>query len=114
MINNYPKINSVNKVSDDKVTIDILVTPECDFFKGHFDDHAVLPGIGQIDFAIKMINEHFGLDSHDMISIPQAKFKKVIVPNDNLELKISKNPKDISFEYLLNGEQVSVGKLKYV
>jgi 3-hydroxymyristoyl/3-hydroxydecanoyl-(acyl carrier protein) dehydratase len=113
MINNYPKVLNVTKHSDEQISLDIIVGTECEFFKGHFDDQAVLPGIGQIDFAIKMASEQFGIDMYQFNSIPQAKFKKVVVPNDSLTLYLTKKANVVSFEYRLQEEQVSLGKLKY-
>ena len=113
MINNYPKILNVTKHSDEQISLDIVVEADCEFFKGHFADQAVLPGIGQIDFAIKMVSRYFGIDMYQFNSIPQAKFKKVVVPNDNLTLNLTKKANVISFEYRLEEEQVSLGKLKY-
>ena len=113
MIKNYPKVNNIKKLNDSCVVVDVTFGADCDFFKGHFETTQILPGIGQISFAIKLASEIFNIDEESFTNIPQTKFKKVILPNDNILISLKNINNTISFEYLLNGEQASLGKIKY-
>ncbi len=113
MINNYPKVEEIKQISEDEFVVNLLITPECDFFKGHFENQPVLPGVGQIDFAIKMASECFKISKLEFRNMPQAKFKKVIAANDDLELHLKKKAGTMSFEYRSNDMSMSSGKVKY-
>ena len=88
MIENYPKVISIKKTDDNNAIIDTVFGAECDFFKGHFDNQAILAGIAQIDFTIKLASEIFDIEKDRFAGIPQAKFKKVILPNDNISITL--------------------------
>jgi 3-hydroxyacyl-[acyl-carrier-protein] dehydratase len=113
MIENHPIIISIKKTDDNNAIINTIFDDECDLFKGHFDNQAILPGIAQIDFTIKLASEIFEIEKDRFTDIPQAKFRKVILPNDNILITLKNANNAISFEYLLNGERASLGKIKY-
>ena len=113
MINNYPEVTKVTNISDNHIVITMILNADCDFFKGHFDKTPILPGIAQIDIAIKMASKLFDIEKINFKNIPVAKFKKILVPGDIIDLHLTRKVDAISFEYKFDGDTASSGKLKY-
>ena len=113
MINNYPEVSKVEEIDGNKIIVSMLIKPECDLFKGHFEKTPVMPGIGQIDIAINMASKYFDIHKDRFNNIPVAKFKRAILPNDFLDLHLIKREGIIDFEYFIDNHQASSGRLKY-
>ena len=113
MINTYPKILS-QQHSDGEVSLLLWIDPQCDYFKGHFDQQPIFPGLGQIDFAIKMASEHFGLAQEGFRNIPQIKFMRVISPDDEVTLILKFANRILQFSYAYGSGLASQGKVQYV
>lgn len=114
MINTYPSVTKVTQVAQQEISLELWIDPNCDYFKGHFDQQPIFPGLGQIDFAIKMANQYLGLDMLACRDIPQIKFMRIIAPNDQVILSLKYANGVLSF-YYAHGEKVaSQGKIKYV
>ena len=113
MINNYPEATKVTNVSENHIIITILASNSCELFHGHFEETPIFPDIGQIDVAINMSSKYFGIEKNKFKDIPMVKFKKIIKPNDSLNLHLTKKIGVISFEYILGDNVASSGRLKY-
>ncbi|AEI35607.1 MULTISPECIES: ApeI family dehydratase [Francisella] len=112
-MNKHLKINNIQNIDDCCVLVSAQVLHECDFFKGHFQEQAILPGIAQVDFVINLASQIFDINKLSFGNIPQVKFKKVILPNDDIEIKITNNNNTITFEISVNNQVASQGKIKY-
>ncbi|API87443.1 hydroxymyristoyl-ACP dehydratase [Francisella uliginis] len=112
-MNKHLKINNITTLDDHTTLVSAQILKECDFFKGHFQEQPILPGIAQVDFVINLASEIFNIDKSSFGNIPQIKFKKAILPDDNLDIKLSNKNNIVSFEFLLKGQTASLGKIKY-
>ncbi|ASG68890.1 dehydratase [Francisella halioticida] len=113
MIKNYFEIKNIKIDNDHSAVISSYVSKECDFFRGHFDNYPILPGIAQLELIINLANHVFKLDRFSVSEIPQTKFKMAILPDSQITIKLINNNNCISFEILLNNEQASLGKINY-
>lgn len=74
------------------------VTINENFFQGHFPDHPVMPGVLIIESmaqtAAVFVMETLGTDAHGKLvyfmSIEGAKFRRPVVPGDQLRLHVTK------------------------
>jgi 3-hydroxymyristoyl/3-hydroxydecanoyl-(acyl carrier protein) dehydratase len=61
------------------------------YFKGHFPDQAILPGVVQLDWAIGFAQSVFALEPHVVGAIKQLKFSQIIHPNQDVCLRLDHN-----------------------
>lgn len=69
----------------ESVILDLRVPEELAYFKGHFDEIAVVPGVAQIQWAVHYARQCLGLElvfSH----MEAVKFKELLLPGQRLEL----------------------------
>jgi 3-hydroxymyristoyl/3-hydroxydecanoyl-(acyl carrier protein) dehydratase len=110
--NGRPRILSVlDDVPDSRLLLDI--TPTLGWFRGHFPDRPILPGIVQVHWAVLVSAALF-----DFVRVPavinRLKFKNVIVPPTVVELSVTRSTKvEVSFRYTGAGKQYSEGRLVF-
>lgn len=72
----------------DCVTLTLRIPVDLHYFKGHFTDAPVLPGVVQLHWAILYSRQYFGLDINpDQVS--QLKFKQLILPDMTVSLNLT-------------------------
>ncbi|MDO6618474.1 thioester dehydrase [Pseudomonadota bacterium] len=76
--------------TDDGISWQLFVAAELDFFKGHFDEQPVLPGVTQLDWAIQLGSNAFGYEP-TVATLEVLKFQQLLLPNSHVELFISHN-----------------------
>ena len=64
------------------------VEPEHPAFEGHFPDQPILPGVVQVDWAIRLGGEAFG-PLGDFRSLEHLKFQAVITPMEPIRLELA-------------------------
>jgi 3-hydroxymyristoyl/3-hydroxydecanoyl-(acyl carrier protein) dehydratase len=102
-----------DKSDGDKVCIDFAIDENLPWFKGHFPGFPVLPGIVQLDWAVKIASERFGFSATPR-EVLKLKFKSVIVPPKDVKLTLSRiSPLEVQFEFTSAQQQHSSGKLRY-
>ncbi|PCK01118.1 MAG: hypothetical protein COA42_23385 [Alteromonadaceae bacterium] len=79
------------------------------FFKGHFFDRPILPGVVQLNWVMECL-EDFQLG--EFSSLTRLKFMKPIFPNTPLTLNItSKNSSSVKFRYFNSSHNFSSGNV---
>lgn len=70
-------------------------------FQGHFPDQPILPGLVQIDWAIRLGAEAFG-PLGTFKALEHLKFQATIQPLEALELRLAWNAetRELAFEYI--------------
>lgn len=76
--------------SDTEAAWRLFVSKDLPFFNGHFAEQAVLPGVTQLDWVIKMGCASFGYEV-DVVSLEVLKFQQLILPDTEVSLSITHN-----------------------
>ncbi len=106
-----PKILST-QVEDETVEWRIFIDADLPFFDGHFPEQAVLPGVTQLDWAIRMGCEHFNYPAH-VATLEVLKFQQIMLPNSEVSLKISQNSSKtkLLFSYFDDEKRFASGRI---
>ncbi len=73
-------------------------------FAGHFPGHPVLPGVVQVDWAIRLGQATFG-DLGTFARITQLKFLRPIGPSDSITLVLSHDPERRLLAFSYEGDE---------
>lgn len=97
------------------VSIDIALAADHPLLRGHFPEQPILPGVAQLQWAIKSARAHFAVRSA-FLSAHALKFSGVIVPKAPLHLEIAADPdqgSDLEFSYRQQNHVCSSGRLRF-
>ncbi len=86
------------------VEIDIFLPRDLFYFQGHFPGHPILPGVAQIEWAVRLADRHLGLDIGSAREF-QVKFRAVIQPEENLTLVLRHSSDDRHLRFEFRGKQ---------
>ena len=109
-----PSILSCQEGEND-ITWQLFVDENLAYFNGHFEEQAVLPGVTQLDWAIRLGCEHFDYPVH-IANIEVLKFQQLILPNTQVSLHISHNPSKakLTFSYQDGEKRYGSGRISFV
>jgi 3-hydroxymyristoyl/3-hydroxydecanoyl-(acyl carrier protein) dehydratase len=95
----WPVVESVKQHAD-AVELGLLIPSNLLYFKGHFDQAPVLPGVVQIHWAIEFGRQYFHLPEA-FIGLEVIKFQDLIMPQAqiNLALHYHRHNNKLSFSY---------------
>jgi 3-hydroxymyristoyl/3-hydroxydecanoyl-(acyl carrier protein) dehydratase len=97
---------------DNSITWRLFVDGSLDFFKGHFPEQAILPGVTQLDWAVQLGCNAFGYPSN-VASLEVLKFQQLLLPYSHVDLTVSHN-KDkakLTFQYTEGDKCYSSGRI---
>jgi 3-hydroxymyristoyl/3-hydroxydecanoyl-(acyl carrier protein) dehydratase len=85
---------------DSTVHLELLVPDDLLYFRGHFPNFPVLPGIVQTHWAVSYARRYLRIGTADVIGV-QVKFKRVIGPRMRvrLDLAYALDRRRLTFEY---------------
>lgn len=83
---NLPDV-CIRRRESDAVVLDLRIPAEHEAFAGHFPGYPVLPGVVQVDWAIRLAAAHLGLVAMGASDI-QIKFRNIILPDAPLALTL--------------------------
>jgi 3-hydroxymyristoyl/3-hydroxydecanoyl-(acyl carrier protein) dehydratase len=90
----------LNHAAGPEETFTLVMDPELTAFQGHFPGHPVLPGVVQVDWAIRFGTQAFG-ELGAFRGIDQLKFQDRILPGEVVELRLSEPGQGrLRFNYL--------------
>lgn len=109
---NLPPILAERR-SADGVALDLAVTEDLDVFRGHFPGLPVLPGVVQVDWALRLAKSQQLVDSGAELRDFQVKFRNVIRPPLTLTLTLRWDAarRRIQFDYRSGTVAMSSGRL---
>ncbi len=112
MIRQLPLVTQVTR--DEQIfTLTMLIQPTLKYFRGHFDEFPILPGVVQLDWALHYAQEVFE-QSFELCGMEVVKYQCPISPNTELLLELVwyRELNKLSFRYFDSQVSYSQGKVK--
>lgn len=109
-----PVVRNVAR-NGDSVEVVLFVPGDLIYFRGHFPDAPILPGVVQLDWAYRQACVHFELESEPSMEV-QIKFRQVITPESEvvLTMRFDGMMRRLAFAYKsAAGGEHSSGQLKF-
>ena len=108
----FPKIVAMQK-DESTVHFELEITQDLDWFRGHFPDQPILPGVVQLHWAVCAAREYLGLESQPT-EIKRLKFKSIVTPPRTLDLTLAKRGQgEVDFQFATGDDQNSQGLLVF-
>lgn len=107
-----PEVQALRRI-EDGVELDLLLPNDLLYLQGHFPGFPILPGVTQIDWAIRYADEHLGTAIGAGCDI-QVKFRSVIQPGGliTLGLRLSGTRRRLDFDYRNESGVLSSGSVR--
>ena len=96
------------KIDADSIIYEIFFYKSGNFFKGHFPEFPLVPGVMQLYLAKYLANTHFNLDLGQG-QWKRIKFSNIIEPDSIIKLKLEKTEKSVSYEYYSDEKKYASG-----
>ncbi len=98
----------------ERCELDILVEAGNPWFRGHFPQFAILPGVVQIGWAEHYARSFYGFDA-GIAALEQVKFKRPILPGAKLTLALKPDmaARRVRYEYRDAEASYSAGVLQF-
>lgn len=96
----------------DVLTLTLRLQPELLWFKGHFPELSILPGVAQVNWVMAFARQDFP-QMGTFGGMEVLKFQKPLFPNEQVELRIEwlKEKQRLAFSYQAAQQAASSGKV---
>ena len=112
LINVSPNVITKEQLSSE-ADISLFIPENLDYFKGHFPQAPILPGVVQLEWAVMYAKEMFNIEC-DVKDIEVLKFQVVIEPGQNLDLQLTqKSEYKVAFSYSSNKGKHASGRIVF-
>ena len=98
----------LNRASGPEESFALAMDPELTAFQGHFPGRPILPGVVQVDWAIRLGEAAFG-PLEPFRGLDRLKFLAPIRPLEALELTLELRPGRLAFHYQCGPERRASG-----
>jgi len=100
-----------SRAESDRATFELSVPGDLEAFRGHFPGRPILPGVVQIDWAVRLASHEWSLPT--VARDFQVKFRNVISPGTtlSLELRLDRAKHRLYFEYRVGALTMSSGRI---
>jgi 3-hydroxyacyl-[acyl-carrier-protein] dehydratase len=115
MKTHLPEIRAVHRDAKlEQITIDLYLPPSLVHFSGHFPGLPLLPGVIQIDWAMRYACEYLNV-SGKFSMMENIKFQAILLPDACVELTLiwDAAKKRIEFSYASGEQKYSSGRLVF-
>ena len=96
------------KAEQNEVRYKIFFYKNCSFFKGHFPEFKLVPGVVQLFLAKEIANAHYDL-TLGQGQWKRIKFSNIIEPDRIINLRLNKDEKNVTYEYYDDEKKYSSG-----
>ena len=106
-----------HKKNQDVFTLNLSIDSGIEFFKGHFDEAPIIPGVAQLYWAIEFYINYFKPESRPIVSnISALKFQQVIPPDTKLvlTLEFDRVKNILLFSFASDNAKFSSGKIVFI
>jgi 3-hydroxymyristoyl/3-hydroxydecanoyl-(acyl carrier protein) dehydratase len=95
-----PEVLSVRRDTDidGQILIDLHIPTDIVHFPGHFPGLAILPGVVQIDWAVRLARLHLPIDGQ-FTQMENIKFQSLILPDARVVLTLNWIPEKRRLEF---------------
>jgi 3-hydroxymyristoyl/3-hydroxydecanoyl-(acyl carrier protein) dehydratase len=92
----------------------LFISADLAFFEGHFPEQAVLPGVAQLDWAIKLGCQAFNYPAA-VASLEVLKFQQLILPDTYVDLEITHlaHKHKLTFSFSDGDKRFSSGRIAF-
>lgn len=112
----YPEVLGVNHCTegDYPLVLDLHVTSSLAHFAGHFSGLPILPGVVQVDWAVRYARKYLAL-SGEFSSLENVKFTGLVLPDDRLQLSLKWDAQRarLDFSYATRQRKFSTGRIVF-
>jgi 3-hydroxymyristoyl/3-hydroxydecanoyl-(acyl carrier protein) dehydratase len=105
-------------LADDRIQLDLQLPQDLFWFRGHFERFHILPGVAQVDWALRYGQEAFGITT-DFQGMDQVKFQSPVRPDETLQLVLHWHPGPRLLDFVFErrragqGQPVSRGRFRF-
>lgn len=93
------------------IEIELSAPHDLAYLEGHFPGTPIVPGVAQIDWAIRLAARYLQLD-HDAGRSFQVKYRRLFLPGRPVTLTLRSTKAHLRFEYADRGEILSSGSIR--
>jgi 3-hydroxymyristoyl/3-hydroxydecanoyl-(acyl carrier protein) dehydratase len=106
-----PEVKSETR-DGDTVTVQLFVPATLEHFSGHFPGFPILPGVVQIDWAVRLARRHFG-GLQASYGLDAFKCRSPVLPETHLTLSLACEPGRLRFAYTDAERAISSGTVLF-
>ncbi len=111
-----PEVLAVRRSAgnSEQIALDLLVPADIVHFSGHFPGMAILPGVVQIDWAVRFTREYLML-SGEFSMMENIKFQALVLPDARLELTLTLDAAKgrLEFSFASSQRKHSTGRIVF-
>lgn len=96
-----PEILSQSR-SELQAIFELHVPADLAHFSGHFPGLPILPGIVQVDWAIRLMQESFDIEGERFVAMRGLKFSSPLLPGEKATLTIDLQPDKGRMQFRIN------------
>lgn len=85
-------------INSENARFELIFPHESNFFKGHFTNFPILPGVVQLFFVKEFIKDAFNLDFVPQ-KVKKVKFSSIIKPDEKVCLSLKKTDKAVEYQF---------------
>lgn len=108
-----PEVLNITHIDDHvaQVNLDLRIQATLAYFEGHFPDLPILPGVVQVDWAVRLARQYLVDVSGQFTALEKIKFQSLVLPEAKLVLSLTWHAEKqaIGFTYHTDARQYSSG-----
>ena len=107
-----PEVLSQQKISDTSLSLQLQLSADLFWFRGHFPSSPILPGVTQVNWVMDYASAFLGLDKV-FYGMDVVKFQRPLLPGEivNVQIDWLKEKHRLVFRYSLGDAAASSGKI---
>ncbi|QLK62294.1 hydroxymyristoyl-ACP dehydratase [Enterobacteriaceae bacterium Kacie_13] len=107
-----PEVLSQQKISNTSLSLELQLSAELFWFRGHFPSSPILPGVTQVNWVMEYASTLLGLDK-SFSGMEVVKFQRPLLPGEivNVQIDWLKGKHRLVFRYSLGEAIASSGKI---